>query len=167
MIKATDVYNDAKDQLNEEENGQFSYAMFNRLSWLAHLRLMDWLSGDVAATQPPEPFLTSKNKDWLSPFVVSVKASPTNGEWPLPSDFYRMHNFEIIGSYTEQDCETKQVIKVVNPNTPGEVVQGNEFASRGVSYIDELRGIPMAKIVSNKLMFLPSDPGSIVVEYLR
>lgn len=72
MILASSVYEDLVDALNVESNGQFSYAMFNRYSKLAELSIIDWITGDINGVQPPQPYTTMKDKDYVSPFIKKI-----------------------------------------------------------------------------------------------
>lgn len=74
MISIKELYDDvAKDSANEYENGSLSFDRFNRFSKIAELSLLDWLTGGAAPDNLPTPYLTQKNKDWLSPFITQAK----------------------------------------------------------------------------------------------
>ena len=97
-----EVYQDCIDLINESENGQFSFARFNRYSWRAQLNFIDWLSGNLDGRTPPEPYLSAKNKDWLSPFITKYPKQVTNGIVPKPADYYGFENMYLLGQYNEK-----------------------------------------------------------------
>ena len=71
MIDIISVYNDlVNDGVTTAQRGRLSIASFNRMSRRAELRLINYLSGDVDGEVPPAPWMTQKNKDWLSPFLI-------------------------------------------------------------------------------------------------
>jgi hypothetical protein len=110
MINVIDIYQDSADRINVEENGQFSYSMFNRFSKLAELRLLEWLSGDISAIIPPEPFRSQKNDDWLSPFIVKYASNVTNGQITRPVDYYLYQDLYSLSGSQLCDDDTELVI---------------------------------------------------------
>src|SRR6185503_6322327 len=101
MIGVYDIYLDVLDRVNQPENGLLTVDRYNRFSWIAQLNLIDWLSGDVSNQIPPEPYLSQKNKDWLSPFIVPYPVQVVNGLVAKPSDYYRFENSYLLGQFNE------------------------------------------------------------------
>lgn len=164
------VYDDVvKDTANADQNGQFGYEMFSRNSKRAELRLIDWLSGDIAADQRmPAPWVTQKNKDWLAPFIKKYSTQVNNGSITRPDDYYQFENFFRLGSNADADCEEDEELDVCN--TPIEVLDGQQYNQRCITFIEELKvslDKPIAKFVGKTLEVSPSDMGSVTLEYLR
>lgn len=168
MIDVVSIYEDvAKDSLNKDENGYFSFAMFNRMSRRAELRLIDWLSGDVSGVTPPAPYLTQKNKDWLSPFIKKYPINVINGFVQRPDDYYQIDNAYIIGRKAEGDCGDEDSSGC---NIPIELLNGNQFYDRCKTHIKGLQpslSKPISKMVGKQFEYNPIDLGSIVIEYVR
>lgn len=169
MVDAVEIYNDVvKDAAAADQNGQLSYSMFNRLSKRAELAIIDWLSGGITNERLPIPWISQKNKDWLSPFITKFPAQVVNGEITKPEDYYQYENFYRLGSNENADCEDD-----VQPdpcNTPIEIMDGQQFYQRCNTYIEELKpslSKPIFKLIGNKLEVLPKDLGSVCLEYIR
>jgi hypothetical protein len=170
MLSVIEVYEDCRDRINTEQNGQLSYGLFNRFSWIGQLAMLDWLSGDVSDVVPPQPYLSQKNKDWLSPFIAKTTGNVSDGQFPKPEDYYQIDNWYIIGSSTQQDCVTQEVTKTLVCNTPGDTLDGAEFEFRCKTFIKGLKPSmkkPIMKLVGDNFVFSPEDPGSIAIEYIR
>lgn len=166
MIPATEVYNDAKDLINPQENGQFTYALFNRWSWVAQLKLMEWLSGDVAGITPPEPYATQKNRDWLSDFTVKYPANVINGTLERPNDYYLFS--DLYSLYRETDCGDEEEMEIKKYTI--DLLDNSKFNGRANTYIKSLKPNikrAIAKQVGKEFDFCPDDIGSVVLEYLR
>lgn len=166
MISAIETYQDCSDRINVQENGQFDYSMFNRFSWLGQLRLLDWLSGDVSGVQPPEPYRTQKNRDWLSNFVVPYSVNVMGGEFQRPSDYYLFQDLYSLSGNV--DCEDDDPI-VIN-KIPVTLISNNKFYTRSDTYITSLKPTqskPIVKQVGKMFVFAPSDIGSVTLEYIR
>lgn len=170
MLNIISVYDDVlKDSVNKFENGDISIPMFNRMSRRAELWLLDWLSGDVSNAAPPIPYLSQKNKDWLSPFIKKYPAQVVNGSITKPEDYYGYENFYRIGSKIEADCEDDEPISD-DCNTPIEILDGDKFNQRCLTYIKSLRPSfkkPITKLVGNNFEVNPKDLGSVILEYVR
>lgn len=175
MININDLFNSVLDITNETSNGQLSYDRFNRYSWLAQLRMLDWLSGDVANILPPTPYLAEKNRAWLSPFIVKYPSQVTNAIIEKPSDYYVWDNAYLLGNYNagttecEEDSETEEEVSE-NCNIPIELLSGDEFYTRCTTYIEGLKPSftkPIAKEIGTGFEFLPQDLGSVTIEYIR
>lgn len=166
MISVISLYQDtARDDSNEAENGSFSYGYFNRNLKRAQINLLKFLTGDLVPTKDfPMPFETQKNKDYLKDFITPFKA---NNWFELPKDFFAWDNLSKIGQKVSSDCNDKKV----NCNTQIEILDGQKFYNRCNSYIDKLNpnrgGKPIAKIVANRVEFMPIDIGSVLLEYIR
>lgn len=165
MISAIETYQDCKDLINPQENGMFSYTLFNRWSWIAQLKLLDWLSGDVSAIQPPEPYLSQKNRDWLSDFVTPYPINVSNGIIQRPEDYYLFQDLYSLSGDT--DCDNDEELVVVKK--PITLLDTSKFNLRTTTYIRSLKpkNKPIAKQVGKTFVFEPSDLGSVVLEYIR
>lgn len=168
MISAVETYQDCRDQISPQENGQFNYSLFNRFSWKAQLNLMDWLSGDVSGIVPPEPYLTQKNKDWLSPFIVPYPTNIINGSIVRPSDYYLYQDMYSLSQ--DEDCDDENDDTVSITKTPVTILSNPKFNTRLNTYIRSLKPSvrkPIAKQVGRNFEFAPADLGSVVLEYVR
>ena len=169
MVSAIEIYETVtKDSINKWESGYASIDMFNRLSKRAELRIVDWLSGDVAGVQPPEPWLTQKNRDWLSPFITKFPTSVVNGSFDKPEDYYRYDNSSRLGSKVEDDCEEETSIDECD--TPITILDGDKFNQRCITYIKDKKPSfkkPIAKLIGNQFDVRPKDLGSVTLEYIR
>lgn len=166
MISAIETYQDCYDQINPQENGMFTYGLFNRWSWIGQLKLMDWLSGDVAAAQPPEPYLTQKNRDWLSDFVTPYPVNVSGGSIVRPVDYYLYQDLYSLNGDT--DCDDEEDVVVIK--TPVTLLDNSKFNQRTKTWIKSLKpslNKPIAKQVGTSFVFEPSDIGSVVLEYIR
>lgn len=169
MLNVIEVYQDCLDRIAENENAHLSYLKFNRLSTLGELILIDWLTGDTAGIIPPEPWLTQKNKDWLSFLITKLPAQVQGSIITKPSDYYKYDNFYKLGSYAQADCEEDES-QNDQCNTPIEVLDGQQFYTRCRTYIEELKPSfekPIAKFVGNTIEVFPKDLGSVTLEYIR
>ena len=166
MLSVIDIYKDCEDRINVEENGQFSYPMFNRFSKLAELNLLDWLSGDISALIPPEPFRTQKNSDYLSPFIVKYPVNVKDGIITRPDDYYLYQDLYCLSGDAECDDTEEMVISKI----PVKVLSNSKFYQRARTYIKSLQPSlkkPIAKQGGKEFQFLPDDIGSVVLEYVR
>jgi hypothetical protein len=170
VLSIVSIYDDVvKDTANSDQNGAITYDMFTRMSKRAELRLLDWLSGDVSNERPPAPYLTQKNKDWLSPFIVKLPAQVVNGVIQRPADYYQYENFYRLGTKVNADCEDDD-IQPTECNTPIEILDGQQFYERCNTYIEELKpslNVPICKLLGNTFEVLPKDLGSVCLEYIR
>lgn len=170
MINVNDVYLDTLDKINDESNGQLSYERFNRLSWLAQLRLIDWLSGDVSNIIPPQPYLSQKNRDWLSPLITKFPVQVQNGFVTKPADYYAWENAYLLGNYNDAAPECDEDAVTDNCNVPIDLLSGDEFYYRCTTTIEGLEPSflkPITKEIGNTFEFLPRDLGSITIEYIK
>lgn len=171
-LNVNDIYLDVEDRINQPENGQLSYARFNRFSWLAQLKFIDWLSGNLDGVTVPEPYASQKSKDWLSPFITPFPTNVANGKITKPSDYYGYENMYLLGNYiTESDCENEEEIdSATKCNTVITLLDGAAFNKRCETFIEGLQPSftkPIAKLVGNNFEFNPTDLGSITLEYIR
>lgn len=170
MLDVISVYNDiAKDSANTYQNGSLSYEMFNRMSKRAELRLIDWLSGSVSNDRLPVPYVTQKNKDWLSPFIKKHTTQVIGGSITRPEDYYQYENFYRIGSKVADDCEESEG-QTDDCNTPIIILDGDQFNDRCGSNVEEIRPSiynPITKLVGNEFELAPKDIGAVTLEYIR
>jgi hypothetical protein len=171
MLDVLSIYQDsARDNVNKDENGDFGYELFNRISRRAELRLIDWLTGDVAGVAPPTPYLTQKNKDWVAFLIKKHNAQFVGGEIDKPSDYYQWDNFYRIGGKVVSDCEEPEEFPEDNPDIPIEILDGQQYNVRRKTFIDELKPSytkPVSKLVGKKFEATPKDLGSVTLEYIR
>lgn len=169
MLSVVELYNDCADTINVEENGQFSYGLFNRFAWRGQLRLLEWLSGDVSGVTPPEPYRTQKNRDWLSDFVVKYKVNVTGGTITRPDDYYLFQDMYLLRGVLVA-CEDDGETMTLTPNLPITLVGNDKFYQLAGTYIQRLKPTadkPIAKQVGKVYEFFPEDIGSMVLEYIR
>lgn len=169
-IPINEVYDDVSDTISQAENGYLSYSRFNRFALRGQLRWMDWVTGDISAIIPPHPYLSQKNKDWLSHLIVRVTGNVANGIFPKPNDYYQLDNWYVIGSETSADCDDEDVVVPNTCNTPGEILDGQQFYQRCNTFIEELKpdnNKPICKMVGDNFEFLPINLGGIAIEYIK
>lgn len=167
MISVIEGYQDCVDRINPQENGVFTYAMYNRFAWLAQLRMLEWLSGDVSGVVPPEPYRTQKNRDWLAPFVVKYSANATDGFITRPSNYYLYQDLYLLRGETS-DCDDGEEVLV--ENIPVTLLSNDKFYKRANTFINGLKPTQdkaIVKQVGRNFEFLPSDIGSVNLEYIR
>lgn len=142
-----DTYNDVLAQINRPQNGDMSIDLFNSFSRLAELAVIDWLTGqDLSAADAklPAPWLTQKNMDWLSPFIVPVKKH-VNGSLEKPSDYYRYESMQAHVS----SCDGLE-IKDIDLLTPAKFARRINNVTPGKSEL-------IARMVGNKFEFNPKE----------
>lgn len=169
MIDVITIWDDTtKDTINKWGSGYMSIDMFNRLSKRAELSIIDWLSGDVAGLQPPEPWSTQKNRDWLSPFITKSQQQVIKGYIERPPDYYLYDNFSRVGSTLVNDCDEEP-----DPDecdTPITVLAGDKFNQRCITYIKDKKPSykkPIGKIAGELIEVRPKDLGVVTLEYVR
>jgi hypothetical protein len=174
MLDVISVYEDAaRDAVNKDENGYFSYEMFNRLSRKAELRLIDWLTGHASAEVPPEMYSSQKVRDLLSPFVTKYPKNVSGGEITKPEDYYLYENMYMLSGKHKSDCdedEQEDDPSEEECNVPIELLSNEKYYVRCNTNIRLLKPSfkkPVAKMTGLKIEFNPSDLGSIVLEYIR
>lgn len=169
------LFNDAQDAILPSANGELTISLYNRYSRLGELFIIDWITGDIAGQQPPEPYLTQKNKDWCAPFIEKITGQVAAGTFPRPKNYYGFENMYMLGQYgrkTNKCAEDEDKPYDVNYdlNTPIELLDGGQFTVRSKTYINGLQPSftkPIAKVVGRNFEFLPKDLGSIGLEYYR
>lgn len=171
MINVYDEYLTANDKINSEENGNFSFELFNRFSWIAQLNLQDWLSGDVAGVQPPEMYQNLKDRAYLSQFITKYPKQVVAGVIEKPTDYYLWDNGYLLGNYNNApECDTDETEDADNCNIPIELLTGDVFYSRCNTLIEGLQPSftkPICKEIGTQFEFLPKDLGSVTIEYIR
>lgn len=170
MIPIQTIYEDvALDNVNTAENGNLSYAMFNRISKRSELRMLDFLSGDVENLKPPMPYTSQKVKDWLAPFITPYPKQVEKGKITRPEDYYSYENMYRLGNGDTTECGDEEVGED-GCNTPIELLDGKKFTTRCQTFIEGLKPSfkkPIAQAVGRTFEFLPKDLGSITLEYVR
>lgn len=169
-LSIVSVFDDVvKDTANADQNGQLTYAQFSRLSKRAELSLLDWLTGGVTNERLPIPWVSQKNKDWLSPFITKLKTQVVNGVIERPADYYQYENFYRLGSSVAADCDDED-IPTEECNTPIEILDGAKYYDRCQTYIEELKPSlkkPISKQIGEEFEVMPKDLGSVCLEYIR
>lgn len=165
-----EIYQDCLDGINKDNNGYLSVDLFNRLSWTAQLRLLDWLTGDVAGIVPPL-FDTQKNRDWISDFIIAYPRQVENGKATKPSTYYLYQAGYKINGTINNDCDedAEQEYTIV-PNTTITLLDNSKFDLRVNTYIKSLKPTitnAICKVVGRDFVFNPADIGSIGIEYVR
>lgn len=175
MINVNSLYQDTRDDTSKGENGDLSYARFNRNLRRAEGYLLKFLTGDLvlAGTDFPVPFEVQKIKDYLAPFIVKHKAV---GDFKLPDNYYTWQNLSKIGGKIK--CEDSSDIGCVEPCIDGEkecdvsipILNKDQFNARCSSNIKSKRPNlkkPIAKIIDGGVELFPENAGSVVLEYIR
>lgn len=163
-----EIYNAVADKVKPEQNGTLAISSFNIKSKTAELRLLDYISGDVAGVAPPEPYTTQKVRDWLSDFLFKQPGVVENGIFEKPEDYYLFDSMAILGSYKDDDCG-EEIIRA-GCDTPIELLDSAVYDARCFTHIKSLKPSikkPISKIVGNNFEFNPSDLGSIALTYKR
>lgn len=168
MIPVISIYNDVIDDVNEDENGSLNYAMFNRLSKRAEIRILDWLTGNVRGDVAPIPYLTQKNRDLIMHLITPWRKHVANGKVGRPNDYYSYENLSrLVGKgCDESDTDTPKT----SCDVPIELLSNQAFNTRCKSFITGLNPTPekpIAKAVGDTFVFKPSDIGDIELEYIR
>ena len=169
---------DVQQQIAKEENGDLSFDDFNRLSRRAELRLLWWITGDIRGGILPEPYVTQKNRDMVSPFTLKYDASLDSlAQITRPADYYQYENMFSLGvpegsdecDEDDKDCgedgDSEEVFK-----TPIKLLDNQQFYKRANSYIESLRPSlkkPIAKQIGKKFEFLPVNLPGVTLEYIR
>lgn len=167
------IYDDVADVIELHQNGSFSHEKFNRFSKRAELKFIDWLTGKIDVPNLPQPYVSQKNKDWVSPFIVKLNKNIVDGTIDRPDDYYMYEDLYRIGNKVEANCEEDDnendiVTEKCNPVIT--MLDSSAFNMRCNTYIDELKPTPnnaIAKISGKKIEFRPSDLGSVTLEYIR
>lgn len=173
MIEIKSIYDDVSDVVAQTQNGSLSFDRFNRFSKRAELEFIDWLTGKIDVPNMPQPYLSQKNKDWVAPFIVKLPANITGGTITVPADYYLYEDLYRIGNKIDDDCEDDDEDNGITTKTCDPVItmlDSAQFNMRCNTYIDELRPTPnnaIAKRTGNEIQFMPSDLGSVTLEYVR
>lgn len=168
-MNTASVYNDVIKVINKEQNGLLTADMFNSYLRRAELYLLDFLTGDIGGQKAPLPYLTQKNKDWLSPFITSREGVVSGGRFQKPEDYYVYENMFLIGGEVECDEEGDQK-EVDRHYVSIEIMDSSKFDKRSETWIKKLKpdfGKPISKIVGKFFYFNPADLGSVKLEYIR
>lgn len=162
------------DLVLKDANGEMSYESFNRYSKHGELRLMDWITGDITGQNPPEPYITQKNKDWAATFIKKYPAQVIDGIISRPKDYYGFENLYMVGSYIRKNSDCNDDEPEYDPSNESnqviELLDGVEFNRRSTTHIKLLRPSfkkPIAKSVGDNFEFIPKDIGAVKLEYYR
>lgn len=170
-ITAASIYNDVTFSLNKSEGGWTSADDFNNCSWLGQLALLDWLSGDISGIVPPEPYLTQKNNDWLSPFLVEYPIQVIAGKITIPTDYYMYESYRKLNGTLTTDCECDEDDNgKIFCDTPIELLTTSQYDARCKTWISDLKPSfekPICTRIGNYLKHNPVDIGSTVLVYKR
>lgn len=106
-IKVETLFIAVSQQTNSDENGQL-FTCFNPFLEMAELAIMDWLTGKLDKNGSPFPapskFLTQKNKDFLSPFIVKKDDNFKEGIIAVPKDYYTFESLRV--AWLNKDCDS-------------------------------------------------------------
>lgn len=131
--------------------------------------MLDFLSGDIENQKAPLPYISQKDKDWLSEYIKTLPKQVVDGKISKPSDYYGFENMVVLGNYNSNvDCENEEE-KKEECNIPIELLDGDKYTERCRTYIEGLQPSftkPIAKEVGNTFAFNPSDLGSVALEYI-
>lgn len=167
-MEIVSLFFDYLDRTAQEQNGTTTIARFNRFSRLAELRLLDYLSGDVEAMKPPEPYNVQKLRDWLTYLGDTDKKSTVDGKTPKPVNYYRFESLAIIGSYLDEVCGKETLVS--RGDTPIEILDPAQFDDRCGTWVKDLvpsEKKPIAKMVGGFFEYMPKDLGSVRLNYTR
>lgn len=160
------VYMDVADTVKQDQNGTLGIEEFNRKSRLAEIRLLDWLTGDVSGIQPPEPYTTLKETDWVTPLLKRVALPVEDGALAKPGDYYGYEVLAVAGSPKDDLCAEEVVITGID--TPIELLTSQSFQERTQTYIKRLQPSmkkPIAQLIGKNFEFLPKDLAAVKLVY--
>lgn len=162
--------------LINKEGGEILHSDYNRLSKQAENRLMYWITGDIRGGVPPEPYLTQKNKDFISQFITSFKSNlDSNGRITRPDNYYQFENMFALSLIDttcddpDTDCDSDEITDEIK-STPIELVDGSKFTHRLKSNITGLRPTikrPITKQIGKEFEIAPKDVAAVTLEYIR
>lgn len=171
MIEIKSLYEDVADDVELKQNGNLSFDRFNRFSRRAELKMIDWLTGKIDVPNLPQPYLSQKNKDWVSPFIVKLDKNVTGGSIEVPDDYYLYEDLYRIGNQASTDCDDEDQPLVNEKKNPIiTMMESAAFNMRANTYIEEQKPSlknAIAKRTGKEIEFRPVDIGSITLEYVR
>lgn len=171
------LYQDAARLLaNSDENGYWSYELYNQGIRIASNRVLDYITGDSSMQTLPISYSTQKAKDFISDLITAFPSAITNGTITKPANYYHYDNLYIMslknqtgcsddGTSCDEDDVQQEIIK-----TPVEMMDGQQFYVRAQTYIKGLKPSPqkpICKMIGNTIEFLPRELGSCTLEYIR
>lgn len=168
--------NAARLLANTDENGYWSYELYNQGIRIASNRVLDYITGDSANQTLPISYSTQKAKDFISDLITAYPSIITNGVITKPSNYYHYDNLYIMslknqtgcsddGTSCDEDDVVEEIIK-----THVEMLDGQQFYVRAQTYIKGLKPSPqkpICKMIGNTIEFLPRELGSCTLEYIR
>lgn len=171
MISVIEIYDDVRFRVNKE-NGFVPVNDFNRACWLAQLNFLDWLTGSSSGVELPQPFVTNKNLDWLSPFIKRQLTRLSNGITTRPPDLYlNLQMYKLNGKKTvDCECDSDEFKESIIPNVKIDLLSPAAFDDRANTFIEDLKPShlkPIAKPFERSIEFFPKDLGAIGIEYIR
>lgn len=160
MILATEILQDVKDHVNQPVMGRFSIDLFNRYSKLAEITLLDWLTFKEGQgrkqVDPPAPWLTQKDKDWLQPFLVEYMAYVPKDGLPIPKDYYTYEDMRALSVDCGDNLDENKIDMVTSQN----------FSTRRKSTIPGMSTM-ICEQVDNRFRFNPAEIGDVKLIYIR
>lgn len=176
-MESPSIYEDAARLLaNVDENGYWSYELYNQGIRIASNRVLDYITGDSANQTLPISYSTQKAKDFISNLITPYPSPITNGVITKPADYYHYDNLYILSLKNKEgcsddgtDCETDDIQEEII-KTPVEMLDGQQFYVRAQTYIKGLKPSPqkpICKMIGNTIEFLPRELGSCTLEYIR
>ena len=168
------LYEDCRDVINTNENGELSYEMFNRLIYRASLRLLNYLTGGTDGQAPPMAYDSEKAKGFIARLITPYRQQVVDGLLAKPTDYYAFENmYEMTlkenGCEPDKDCddESNDVNEIIYRDI--ELLGGQQFKIRAATNIELLKpkNKPIAKEVENNFEFLPKDIANVRLDYIR
>ena len=168
------LYEDARDLINTNENGELPYEMFNRLIIRASLRLLNYLTGGTDGQAPPMMYDTEKAKGFISYLITPYRQQVVDSLLAKPADYYAFENmYEMSlkenGCEPDKDCddESNDVNEIIYRDI--ELLGGDAFKIRASTNIELLKpkNKPIAKEVGKNFEFLPKDIANVRLDYIR
>jgi hypothetical protein len=168
MIDVIDKYEECRDAINTEENGNLSYQRFNRMAWSGQLMAIGILTGRLSGITPPVNYVTQKSKDLLTPLIKRETKNVQDGTMPKPKDYYTYDTMMVFGSDKDTvDCDK---VAISGINTPIQILDSAEFEFRANTFIEGMKPTiqtPIAKLEGNEFHFLPKDLGTVKLVYIK
>ena len=172
MAKAliADVFESVKFQVHTPQNGELTFADFNRRSKIMEVKMLGWLTGAVTEDKKPEfvtPYDSQKSKDWLSPAIKKYRQNLEDGVLVKPEDYYSFENLHFL-LLQDANCENEEDDQKIK-RVPIRLLDGDKFNERANTYIKSLQPslkVPIAKEVGDSFEFLPLELGSVELEYV-
>lgn len=173
MASIKEVYDSVVFQIHTLQNGELTFADFNKRSKIAEIKMLGWLTGSPEAGKEQlfvTPYDNQKSRDWITPLIKKHPQNIVNGEMPKPSDYYQYENMYALaldGEVCAEDDE--EAVEPTVKKYPIQLLQGQQFYIRANTFIKLLKPTlkkAISKEVGSNFVFLPEDLGSVELEYI-